>query len=66
MGNDRFLGMTVNERLFDASLLGAWDAAVRAREAAAMTDILVRVAITKDGARQIVTTVLANPKRYGF
>ena len=66
MGDDRFRGMNTNERLFEAGLLAQWDEAVRAKDAATMTDILVRVAITEDGAKQIVATVLANPKRYGY
>ena len=66
MVDDRFRGMNTNERLIEAGLFAQWDEAVRARDAATMADILVRVAITEDGAKQIVATVLANPKRYGF
>ena len=66
MADDRFRGMTTNERLCEAGLLPQWDEAVSARDAATMTDILNRVAITEDGAKEIVATVLANPKRYGF
>jgi hypothetical protein len=66
MAEDRFRGMNTNERLFEAGLLDQWDEAVRAGDTSAMTDILVRVAITEDGAKQIVATVLANPKRYGY
>ncbi len=64
MADDRFRGMTVNERLFEAGLLDPFDDAARTRDAATMTDILIRVAIAEEGAKQIVTTVLANPKRY--
>jgi hypothetical protein len=66
MADDRFRGMNTNERLCEAGLLAQWDEAVSARDAATMTDILGRVAITEDGAKQIVATVLADPKRYGY
>lgn len=64
--DDRFRGMTVNERLFGAGLLEEWDNAALARNAAAMAQILASVAITPDEAKRIVATVLANPKQYGF
>jgi hypothetical protein len=64
--DDRFRGMTVNERLFEAGLLEEWDKAAHARDASAMAAVLVRVAITSEEAKQIVATVLANPERYGF
>ena len=66
MGNERFRGMNVNERLLEAGLFAQWDEAVRAADASMMADILVSVAITEDGAKQIAATVLADPKRYGF
>jgi len=66
MADDRFRGMDTNERLFEAGLLAQWNEAVSTRDAATMTEILIRVAITEEGAKQIVATVLANPQRYGF
>ena len=66
MDDGRFRGMSTNERLCEAGLFAQWDEAVRTKDASAMVDILVRVAITDDGAKQVVAVVLANPKRYGF
>jgi hypothetical protein len=66
MVDDHFRGMNTNVRLCEARLFAQWDEAVRARDAAALVDILVRVAITEDGAKRIVATVLANPQRYGY
>ena len=66
MASDCFRGMTVNERLFEAGLLERWDEALRAGDTSTMADILMRVEITEDGAKEIIATVLANPKRYGY
>ena len=66
MVDDRFRGMNVNERLLEAGLFAPWDEAVRAADASMMADILVHVAITEEEAKQIVATIIADPKRYGF
>lgn len=66
MTNDRFRGMNVNERLLEAKLFAQWDDAVHAGDAATMNDILVSVEITDEGAKEIVASVLADPKRYGY
>jgi len=60
----RFGGMTVNERLWAANLIGAFDAAAKARDRTSMVDILSRVAVSDPEAS--VDTILANPSRYGF
>jgi hypothetical protein len=61
----KYGGMTVNERLFAAGLLGAWDAAVRGRNRSRMIEILQEVNLPDD-AVPIADTILANPKLYGF
>ena len=66
MNDDRFRGMTVNERLFEAGLFDEWDKAVDAKDASTMADILVRVSITPDEAMKTAATILANPKFYGY
>ena len=57
----RFAGMTVNERLFDAGLLDAWDEALRTRKRRRMIAILSQVQLSED-APQIADAVLANSK----
>jgi hypothetical protein len=60
-----FSGMTVNERLFAAGLLEAWDSAVRAGDRRAAVGVLGRVGL-EDQAERIVDTTLADPQKYGF
>ena len=54
----RFGGMTTNERLVDAGLMGAWDDAVRARDRERMILVLSAVELG-DQAAQIADAVLA-------
>ena len=60
-----YSGMTVNERLFAAGLLDAWDEAVRGRNRSRMIEVLLEVGLAHD-AEPISDAVLANPKFYGF
>jgi hypothetical protein len=64
--DNRYRGMTLNERLYEAGLVDEWDKAVRARDSAAMTDLLVRVEIGLAGAEETVATVLTKPEYYGY
>ena len=66
MADDRFRGMTMIERLFEAGLIDEWDKAVNVKDASKMADILVRVSISPDEATQTATTILANSKLYGY
>lgn len=61
-----FGGMTVNERLFVAGLLGEWDAAIDIADRSSAIEILTRVDLSEDGAAWTVDAVLANPAKYGF
>lgn len=60
----RYAGMTVNERLFEAGLMQAFDAAARARDRAELIRILADVAV--DDAAWSADTLLEDPKRYGY
>ena len=62
----KFAGMTLNERLWFAGLMDKWDAAFRARDRAAMIELLGQVEIAEPGRATTVDTLLANPSRYGF
>jgi len=61
-----YVGMTVNERLFEAKLLEQWDTAARRRDRESMIDILLRVDLSPTQAQATVTAVLSNPGMYGF
>ena len=61
---DKFLGMTVNERLFAAGLLDDFEAAARRRDRRRMIDILTQVAV--DTPERTADTILRNPETYGF
>ena len=62
----RFKGMTTNERLCEAGLLEAFDAAIRRRDRVAAEAILEQVELPHPEAEAIVRAVLKNPKFYGY
>jgi hypothetical protein len=61
-----FGGMTVNERLFTAGLLGQFDAAIDSGDRQRALELLKQVAMSEDSAATTVEAVLANPSKYGF
>ena len=61
-----YTGMTVNERLFAAELLGEFDAAVRGRDRGRMVEILKRVQIPEAEAESTVERLLTDPQKYGY
>lgn len=61
-----FGGMTVNERLFTAGLVGQFDAAIDAGDRDRAIDLLTRVAMSESSAATTVDAVLANPSKYGY
>jgi hypothetical protein len=61
-----FGGMTVNERLFTAGLLGRWDVAIEAGQRKDAIALLMQVEMSEDGAAATVDAVLSNPSKYGF
>lgn len=60
-----YSGMTVNERLAVAGLLGAWDSAIGAADRSRAVEVLSQVDLA-DQAERIVDTTLADPAKYGF
>ena len=64
MIENRYSGMTVNERLIAAGLVEAFDAAARARDRSEMVSILSQVDV--DYAAWSADTILQNPEEYGF
>jgi hypothetical protein len=63
---ERFRGMTVNERLFSAGISDHFDDAARRRDRQAMLAYLRRVAMTDSQAAETTDTILANPSFYGL
>ena len=61
---EHFAGMTVNERLFDASLIESFDVAARARDRAKMISILQQVFIRNP--EFTADAILENPTKYGY
>jgi len=59
-------GMTVNERLFSCGLFDDWDIAVKNRDKNEMIKILIKTELTQEQALETTTTILENPKKYGF
>lgn len=59
-------GMTVNERLFHFGLFDKFDSAVRARDSERLVQVLLLAKLSEEAAMQTATTVLANPKLYGY
>ena len=60
-----YSAMTVNERLFVARRVGAFDAAINAGDREKAIEILGEVDMTADDAAWTVDTTLANPTKYG-
>ena len=60
----RYAGKSLNERLFEASLMEAFDAAARARDRVEMIRLLTSVDI--EDAAWSADTILQNPQHYGY
>jgi hypothetical protein len=61
---NHYAGMTLNERLFDAGLMEAFDTAARDRDRAEMIRILAKVKV--EDAAWSADAILSNPQRYGY
>jgi hypothetical protein len=59
-------GMTVNERLAHFGLFAAFEAAMKARDKAAVVAVLLQAELTPEQADYTATTVLRSPARYGY
>ena len=59
-----YAGMTVNERLFDAGLMEAFDAAATAKDRAEMVRLLREVDV--EDAALSADTILKDAQRYGY
>ncbi|MCJ8190237.1 hypothetical protein [Sphingomicrobium aestuariivivum] len=61
---DRYAGMSLNERLFTARLLDAFDAAVKAKSRAKVVRLLEQVSV--DDPEWTAETILKRPEEYDF
>lgn len=59
-------GMTINERLFAASLFSDFDVAVKSGDRPTMVRLLVSVGFTKQQADQAAVDILVAPEKYGY
>jgi hypothetical protein len=64
--DNRFAGMTINERLFTAGLFKEWDRAARERNLPRMVEVLRQVELTAAEATAVTESVLQDPQKYGF
>jgi hypothetical protein len=64
--NNRYSGMTVNERLFKADLMSEFDEAAKKRNKNRMVAILKEVELTEAQANEISETIIKNPSKYGY
>ena len=64
MNEQRYAGMTTNERLYTAGLLETFDAAFRRRDRKEMIRLLGLVELSGQSAT-ITDAMLENPARYG-
>jgi hypothetical protein len=62
--DSQYAGMTVNERLFEAGLIEAFDAAVRQRNRADIIRILTDVEV--EDVAWSADAILREPEKYGF
>jgi hypothetical protein len=64
--DENFAGMTLNERLYAAGLLDAFDAAVERGDKDEVIRLLQEVRLSRQDAQWSADTLFANPGRYGF
>ena len=62
----KYRGMTVNERLYEAGLIGAFDTAVRRRRRADIIEVLLQVELSPEQAAETTDAILKDPRRYGY
>lgn len=61
-----YSGMTVNERLYEASLLDAFDQAAKERNRKWMIEILTSVELNITQAEETTDAILKTPSKYGY
>jgi len=64
--DDPWAGMTTNERLFEAGVMDAFDAAIEAGDRDRAIALLGKAHFGERAAADIADAVLANPAFYGY
>ena len=59
---DRFVGMTVNERLFVSGMLCEFDIAVKEKNKSMITDILEKIDLDSSSILVILNTIFENKR----
>jgi hypothetical protein len=66
MDNSKYLGMTLNERLFVSGLMGEFDKTVKSKNKLLIVDILRKVGLDQLAAEKTAETIFSNPEKYGY
>ena len=66
MASDRFSGMTINERLYEGSVMDDFDEVAKMRDRQKMIALLRQVELSQEQAVLTTDAILANPKKYGY
>jgi len=66
MTKSKYAGMTVNERLCIAGLMGDFEIAAKERNRIKLIEILQATDLTEEQAIGTTDALLANPKFYGY
>ena len=64
--NNKYSGMTVNERLFEANLMSEFDEAAKERNKIKMINILKMVGLTETQVNETTEAIIKNPSMYGY
>jgi len=62
----KYAGMTVNERLFGAGLLEAFDNCIDGIDDEGAAAILIKVELSPEDAKATVGAIRENPAQYGY
>jgi hypothetical protein len=63
---DELEGMTVNERLYTLGLMDKFDKAIKSCDSKGSISVLLEAKFTINQATETVTSILENPKMYGY
>ena len=64
--NEKYSGMTVNERLFSAGLMADFGTAAKNRDKNKMIEILRKVELSSAQAIETSGAIVENPSMYGY
>jgi thymidine phosphorylase len=66
MSHNELNGMTVNERLFYLNLMDEFESSINEKNMELAVEILQKAKFSNEQAFETVTTILNNPKKYGY